>query len=97
MRTLLALLGMALGTYALRAGGFWLIARFAPSPFVERALGHTPGAVIVALVAPALLAGGWPDLAAAAITATVALRTRSLLAAIGAGTLAVCLFRFLLT
>ncbi|MGH7458920.1 MAG: AzlD family protein [Longimicrobiaceae bacterium] len=94
MRTLVALLSMAVGTYVLRAGGFWMMARWRPPPVVERALRHTPEAVLAALVAPAVLGSGWPGLAAAALTAAVALRTKSLLAAIAAGTLTVWLFRF---
>lgn len=95
MRTLVVLASMAIGTYALRAGGLWMMARWQPPPAVQRAMRNAPGAVLAALIAPSVLGGGLPDIAAAGVTAGVALKTRSLLTAIVAGTLAVCLLRFI--
>jgi uncharacterized membrane protein len=84
------ILGMAAVTYAARAGGLWLMARWTPPPAVARALGHTPRA---ALVAPAVLAGGAGHLLAALVVAAVAVRTKSLLAAVVAGAVAAALLR----
>lgn len=95
MRVTLSLALMAIGTYALRAGGLWLMVRWTPPRFIERALRHTPGALLAALVAPAVLRGGLPTVVASVVTAAVALRTRSFLGAIVAGTLAVWLLRHL--
>lgn len=90
---LLAILGMALVTYAARAGGLWLMGRVEFSPGVGRWLQHLPGAVLVALVAPSALAGGAAGLFAVAATALVAARTGNLLSATAAGVLAVWLLR----
>jgi len=46
------ILGMALITYATRAGGLWLMGRVQPTPRLERWLRSLPGAILVALVAP---------------------------------------------
>ena len=60
--SLYTILGMALITYGTRAGGFWLM-RFVPlSGRVEAWLKSIPGAVIAAVVAPAVWKGGWIDL-----------------------------------
>lgn len=82
---LLAILGMALATYALRAGGYALLRATRPGPFVQAMLQHLPGCIFVAFVTPPVLAGGWPAWAAAAVTVGVMARTRSYLAAIAAG------------
>lgn len=80
--------GMALLTYATRAGGLWIIGRVRPTPRLERWLGHLPGAILAALVAPAALA--------AALTALVAVRSGNLLAAMLVGVAAVYALRLLL-
>ena len=75
---LAAILGMALASYATRAGGAWLLTRLSlPAP-VERAFAFLPGAVIVSIVAPSLAKAGPREWLAAALVAAVALRTRSL-------------------
>ena len=43
---------MAAATYAMRAGGFWLMAHVALTPRVRRMLGALPGSIIAALVLP---------------------------------------------
>ncbi|WP_027135920.1 AzlD family protein [Geminicoccus roseus] len=56
----LAILLMGLATYATRIGGFVLIRRFRPGPFLEAWFGHVPGAVFAALVAPSVWQAGPP-------------------------------------
>jgi|HigsolmetaGSP11D_1036233.scaffolds.fasta_scaffold03700_6 uncharacterized membrane protein len=73
--TLLAILLMAAGTYGVRAGGYFLIQRLAPSPFLEAWMRHVPGAMFVALVLPAILKGGLP-FAAGAIAVLLAARLK---------------------
>ena len=90
---LMAILGMALVTYAARAGGLWLVGRAKLSPKTERWLGHLPGAVLTAIVAPAALAGGWAGLLAVAATVLAAARTGNILLAMAAGVASVWLFR----
>ena len=84
-RALLAIAGMALVTYATRAGGLWLIARLPPSPRLETWLRHVPGAVLAAIVAPAVVTGGWYEALAAGAAMLTAARTGSVLGAMVVG------------
>lgn len=90
------ILGMALITYATRAGGLWLMGRIQPTPRLERWLSSLPGAILAALVAPAALAAGPAEALAATLTALIAARTGSLLAALFGGVIAVYVLRQLL-
>ncbi len=88
-----AILGMAVATYAMRAGGFWLM-RFMPmSPGLEAWLRHIPGAVIISLLAPMVAAGGWPEAVGTAVAAAVMRMVGHDLAAIMAGIVTVALLR----
>ena len=49
---LAAILAMALATYAMRAGGFWLMGHVPPSPRLRRMLEALPGSVVAATVLP---------------------------------------------
>jgi uncharacterized membrane protein len=82
---LLAILGMALVTYACRAGGYALLRALRPGPFIEAMLRHLPGALFVAYVTPPLVAGGlaaWIG-AAAVVAAQVATRNLGLAILVG--------------
>lgn len=68
---LIVIAAMATVTYATRAAGLWLARRFQPSPRVEAALRHIPGAVLVSIVAPLVLSGGPAELIAAGVAAAV--------------------------
>ncbi len=93
---LLTILGMALVTYATRAGGLWLMGRVTLSTRVEAWLRYVPGTVLVALVAPGVLDSGLPGIVAALVTAAVAVRSGNALLAMIAGVLAVLAVRLLL-
>lgn len=82
---LAAILGMALATYFTRAAGVALMNRVTLSPRVERWLSKLPGAIIVAITAPALARGGVAEWTAAAVTVLVALRLGNLPLALLAG------------
>jgi uncharacterized membrane protein len=86
--TLLAIILMALATYATRSGGLWLASRFDLSERAGAWLDQIPGAILVSLVAPAILVGGPIEVLAAVVVVIVSLRTGSLPAAmvIGVGT-----------
>jgi uncharacterized membrane protein len=86
--TLLAIILMALATYATRSGGLWLASRFELSERAGAWLDQIPGAILVSLVAPAILMGGPIEVLAAVVVVIVSLRTGSLPAAmvIGVGT-----------
>ncbi|HEY8597264.1 MAG TPA: AzlD domain-containing protein [Thermomicrobiales bacterium] len=90
------ILGMALITYATRAGGLWLMGRIQPTPRLERWLRSLPGAILAALVAPAALAAGPAEAIAAVLTALLASRTGNLLAALIGGVASVYILRQLL-
>jgi uncharacterized membrane protein len=81
MRTssVFAILGMALVTYATRAGGLWFMAHVRPSPRIEKWLRHIPGAVLVSIVAPIVAAGDPSELLAVLATVIVGLRTGDVL------------------
>ena len=91
-----AILGMALVTFAIKAGGLLLASRLPTEGFAAAWLRHIPGAVLAALVAPAVLNGGPAEAIAAAATALVAIVTRNLFAAMVIGVLAVYLARLAL-
>lgn len=68
---LLTIALMAIVTYLCRAGGYWLMGRVAISPRIEAGLAYLPGAVLIALVAPATVEEGAPGLLAVGATAAV--------------------------
>ena len=92
---MLAIVLMALATYATRAGGLWLASRLDLSGRVEAWLGYIPGAILVSLVAPAVLASGLAEALAGLAVVLVAIRTASLPLAMVVGVGAVLLFRTL--
>lgn len=83
--TLVAIVLMAAVTYATRAGGLWLASRLDLSGRTEVFLEQIPGAILISLVAPVVVAGGPPMWVAAAAVAVVAWRTGSLLGAMVVG------------
>jgi uncharacterized membrane protein len=83
-----AIAGMALATFILRMGGVWMAGRKASSPFLRTSMRHAPGAILVAMLAPVVLAGGLPTIAAAGATVLVSRRTGNLPVAIVAGVVA---------
>ncbi len=93
---LLAIAGMALVTFAIKAGGLILAERLPRSGFFAVWLKHIPGAVLSALVAPAILTGSLAEALAGTATTVVFLLSRSLFAGMAAGVLAVYLARLLL-
>lgn len=94
-RALLAILGMAAVTYATRVGGLWLLRRLGgtPSGRVAAWLRAIPGAVLVAIVAPNVLAAGPAGAVAAMAVALVAARTRSVLFAMLTGVIMMLAWR----
>ena len=53
-----AVFGMVAVTYALRAGGYWVMGRLPITPRVRRGLEALPGAIIVSTILPIVLQGG---------------------------------------
>lgn len=87
--TVITILGMALVTYAIRAGGFVIAERLPSTGFVALWLRNIPGAVLAALVAPAVINGGPAEwIASAAATLAFAV-SRNIFATIIVGVIAV--------
>ncbi|WP_404381755.1 AzlD domain-containing protein [Caenispirillum salinarum] len=86
----LVIIGVAIGTYALRLGGLLLAERLPRRGAIAAGLERLPGIVLLALVVPAVADLGLAGLAAAALTAVTALATRNPLIAmiVGAGAIA---------
>lgn len=91
--TVLAILGMAAVTYAIRAGGFLIATRLPTTGFVALWMRNIPGAVLAALIAPELVKGGPAAWIAAGAAALVYLATRNVFATIVGGVLAIFLVR----
>lgn len=91
--TLLAIVGMAVVTYATRVGGVLLMRLVPITPRVETFLRHLSSSVLVALVAPAALKGGPAAIVAVLVTLLVMATTRQMVAAMTAGVAAAALLR----
>lgn len=89
----LAILGMAIATMAIKASGLLLADRLPRDGFAAAWLRHIPGAVLAALVAPALVTGSMAEVIAAAATGLVFVVSRNLFAAMASGVLTVYLMR----
>ncbi len=92
--TLLAILGMALASYGCRLTGLLLGGRLALAGRAKAALDAIPPAVLTAVIAPTLLATGWPETLAGAVTILAALRL-PLIGVIATGVAAVVVLRML--
>ncbi|MCR6672221.1 AzlD family protein [Devosia ginsengisoli] len=92
----IAILGMALVTIAVKASGLLLADRLPRDGFAAAWLRHIPGAVLAALVAPALVTGSPAEVVAAVATGGIFILTRNLFAAMAAGVATVYLVRLLI-
>jgi uncharacterized membrane protein len=79
----IALMGLA--TFAIRVAGLLLADRLPREGFIAAWLRHIPGAVLAALVAPAIASGSLAEVIAALATTLAFIATRSLIAAMAAG------------
>lgn len=82
---LLAILAMALATYAARAGGYAVLRAWRPPRFVEAMLVHLPGCIFVAFILPSVVAGGPWHLVAAVVAVAMMVFTRMLTLSLLAG------------
>jgi uncharacterized membrane protein len=94
-RALVAILLMAVATYATRAGGLWLAGRLDLSGRAGEVLEYVPGAILISIAAPAVLESGLAGILAAFVVVITALRTGSLLAAMTIGIVAILTLRAL--
>lgn len=93
LEALVTVLGMAFITFAVRAAGLLLANRLPATGFVAAWMRHIPGAVLAALVAPAIVTGGLAETIGAAIVALAYILTRNLFVAMVGGVLVVYLAR----
>jgi uncharacterized membrane protein len=91
---LLALLGMALASFACRISGFLLMAYVHITPRVASALKAIPLSVMVGIVTPAATSGKWPELLALLAVGLVMKLVRNDLAAAVAGAATVAVARW---
>lgn len=87
-QTVLAILAMALATYACRGGGYWLFRQITPGPLMRAVLSYIPGTLFVSFVIPALVNGRPHSWVGAIVTLAVMAWSRTLAWAILAGTAA---------
>ena len=85
--------GMAAVTYTTRIAGLMLMSRIVLSARAEAWLAGIPGAVLMAIVAPAVFNGRAPEALAGLLTALVAIRTRNMLLSAAVGVVAVWVLR----
>ena len=90
---LAAILAMALATYAMRAGGFWLMGNVPPSPRLKRMLEALPGSVVAATVLPIVVRDGMAAMLAIAAAGAVMLVRRNDLLAVVTGMAVAALVR----
>jgi uncharacterized membrane protein len=87
--TVIAILAMAVATYATRIGGILLGGYLPKTGRVRRALDALPAAVLTAVIAPAVIAGP-AEMMAAALTLVAALRLPMIVAVlVGMGSVAI--------
>ena len=94
--TFLAILGMGLATYATRLSGFYLLRGVNLSGPMKAALDALPPAVLMAVIAPVILATGLAETLAAAITAVAAFFRLPLAVTILVGIVSVVVLRWVL-
>jgi uncharacterized membrane protein len=82
---LAAIAAMAVATYAMRAGGFWMMSHMPPSDRLRRMLNALPGSVIVATVLPIAVRDGVTAMLAIGAAVAVMLATRRDILAVVAG------------
>ena len=82
---LAAIAAMALATYAMRAGGFWMMQHVPPSPRMRKMLEALPGSVIVATVLPIVVRDGITAMMAIGVAVVVMLLVRRDILAVIAG------------
>lgn len=80
-----AIAGMAVVTWITRIGGFWLMRLVPEGGMVRRGLDHLPGALVVSILSPIALEGGWaPTLAVLAAVGLGRMGASAMIAVFGA-------------
>lgn len=90
------ILAMTVVTALTKVGGLWLLRRIDVSERLEAGLSVLPGAIVIAILAPELAAGGPAEWGAAGVVLVLMWRTENILVALSGGVGAVVLLRALL-
>jgi uncharacterized membrane protein len=93
--SLAVILAMAVLTFGTRIGGFWIMRLMPVTPTLEAFLRYLSGSVLVAILAPAVLDGGAPAVAAVLVAVLVMVPTRNMLLAMAGGVTAAAVLRAL--
>ena len=93
---LFVILAMTAVTVVAKVGGIWLVRTVELSDRLEAGLTVLPGAIVIAVLAPELAAGGPAEWGAAGLVLVVMWRTESILLALCAGVVGVVAFRAIL-
>ncbi len=89
----IVILGLAIGTFAIRLGGYVVGARLPTSGAWARAFNAMPGCLIAALMTVTLAQGGPTEWGAAVVALIIALLTGNLPLTMLAGIIAICSLR----
>lgn len=95
--TILAIIGMALATYATRASGLYLMRGVTVRGRLKAALDALPPAILMAVIAPTILTTGIAETIAAGLTAVAAFMRLPLVVTILIGVVSVVLLRLVLS
>lgn len=91
----LTITAMGLVTYATRVSGYLVSSRIENMPkAAQQLLDHIPGTIIVSIVAPQIVAGGWVTLSAAVVCVGISLAFKNLVAAMAGTVVYVSLMRY---
>ena len=94
--TLLAIAGMAVATYATRVAGLFLMQLVSVRGRVKAAFDALPPAILMAVIAPTILATGIAETLAAIITAIAAILRAPMIVTIIVGVASVVVLRWLI-
>lgn len=94
--TIATIIAMAVATYLTRIGGLYLMQGVSVKGRLKAALDALPPAVLMAVIAPTVLATGPAETVAAAITASAACLRLPMMAVVAIGVAAVIALRALL-
>jgi uncharacterized membrane protein len=93
--TAVAIFGMALATYATRAGGFLLMRFITVRGRMRAALDALPAAILMAVIAPTILTTGFAEAGAAVIATIAAMLRVPLIGVVALGVVSVAALRSL--
>ncbi len=96
LSTLIAIIGMALATYATRVAGLFLMRHVNVKGRTKAAFDALPPAILMAVIAPTIIATGFAETLAAAITASSAFLRLPMIVTIVIGMASVVLLRMII-